>query len=166
MAVAHLTVAGAAEAILAGAVVAYLQRANLPLLRVNHPGIPVDVTAAGAAARRRRRTRPFLLAVLAVEVMVVLTPLGLLAPGGAFGEDAPDRLDLAKLHLSAVPTGLNKFNGFWHHTLFDGYGFGGGAHPWVGYLVSALVGVVVIGLVVFVLALVAERLRGADGVRG
>ena len=35
--------------------------------------------------------------------MVLLTPLGLLAPGGAFGEDAPEDLDLGKYGLSAVP---------------------------------------------------------------
>ena len=40
----------------------------------------------------------------------VLTPLGLLAPGGAFGEDAPANLDLAKYHLSAVPNGLAKYS--------------------------------------------------------
>ena len=43
--------------------------------------------------------------------MVVLTPLGLLAPGGAFGEDAPQHLDLQKYDLDAVPNGLRHYAG-------------------------------------------------------
>ncbi|EPD67244.1 MULTISPECIES: cobalt transporter CbiM [unclassified Streptomyces] len=161
MALAHLTVAGAAEAILTGGVVAYLQRANLPLLRLNHPGIPVtaDETAAGG-----RRLRPVTIAAAAVGLMVVLTPLGLLAPGGAFGEDAPEDLDLSKVHLSAVPDGLNKYAGWWHHAIFDGYDFSNDAHPWVGYIISAVVGIAAIGVAIFLLGLVVQRLsrREAD----
>jgi cobalt/nickel transport system permease protein len=161
MALAHLTVAGAAEAILTGGVVAYLQRANLPLLRLNHPGVPV----AGERAERPRRLRPAVAAGVAVGLMAVLSPLGLLAPGGAFGEDAPADLDLSKAHLGAVPTGLNTYAGWWHHAIFDGYDFGGDAHPSVGYLVSALVGIAAIGLAVFLLASAARALsaRRHDG---
>src|SRR5205814_3316289 len=39
MALAHLTIAGAVELALTAGVIAYLQRANLPLLRINHRGI-------------------------------------------------------------------------------------------------------------------------------
>jgi cobalt/nickel transport system permease protein len=151
MMVAHLVVAGFAEAALTGGVLAYLQRANLPLLRLNHP----EVAEQGDAAPRKRR--PFVLAAVAMGVLALLTPVGLLAPGGAFGEDAPKDLDLAKLHLSAIPDGLNKYNGFWHHALFEGYDFGGDAHPWIGYLVSAAVGIAAVGLVVFGLAKLIQR---------
>ncbi len=48
MLLAHLTVAGIVELALTAGVVAYLQRANLPLLRINH----------GAVARHRSRARP------------------------------------------------------------------------------------------------------------
>src|SRR5918911_5496042 len=89
---AHLTVAGTAEGIIAAAVLAYLQRANLPLLQVNHPGVPVDAETAAAEGARRRRLRPGVVAAVAMALMVVLTPLGLLAQGTAFGEDAPDEL--------------------------------------------------------------------------
>jgi cobalt/nickel transport system permease protein len=80
--------------------------------------------------------------------MAVLTPLGLLAPGGAFGEDPPSDLDLRRYHLGAVPDGLARYAGFWHHALFDGYGFGGDAHPVLGYLVSAVIGTAVIAAAV------------------
>jgi cobalt/nickel transport system permease protein len=90
--------------------------------------------------------------------MTVLTPLGLLAPGGAFGEDAPQDLDLGKLGLSAVPEGLNKYTGLWHHAIFNGYDFGGDAHPWLGYLVSALAGIIVVGLVVYFIGKAVQAL--------
>lgn len=151
MMLAHLTVAGAAEAILCGGVVAYLQRADIARLRVNHPGIP---DAAGDTVRQPLRTRvltPARTALAFVTVMVVLSPIGLLAPGGAFGEDAPADLDLKNYGLSAVPKGLEKYNGWWSHTLLNGYGFNSGDHPNIGYIVSAVVGIVVVGIAIFLI---------------
>lgn len=158
MALAHLTVAGLAEAILTGGVVAYLQRANLGLLRVNHPGVPGPDRAG--IPRARHRVRPIALALGAVVVMVVLTPLGLLAPGGAFGEDAPADLDLSALHLSAIPAGLNRYNGLWHHAIFSGYDVTGDAHPMLGYVLSAAVGIVAVGLAVYGIAALVRAVTG------
>jgi cobalt/nickel transport system permease protein len=158
MALAHLTVAGIVEAVLTAGVVTYLQRANLPVLRINHGSVPE--TDADVVPPRRLGWR---WAVVGIGTMLVLTPLGLLAPGGAFGEDAPDDLDLRKYHLDAVPSGLRHYAGFWHNALFDGYGFGNDAHPVLGYVVSALVGiaVVVIGVVAaFVVTRTLRRSRG------
>ncbi|WP_329408113.1 cobalt transporter CbiM [Nocardia vinacea] len=146
---AHLLIAGIAEAALAGGVVAYLQQANIPLLQVNHPGVPVD---AADNAAPKPRLRPGAVALSAMAVLVLLTPLGLLAPGGAFGEDAPQDLDLGDLGLSAVPTGLAKYAGFWNHTLLGDYGFSNGSHTNIGYLVSAVVGIVVVGAAVYLIA--------------
>ena len=89
----------------------------------------------------------------------LLTPIGLLARGTAFGEDAPADLDLHKYHLQSVPDGLARYAGFWHHALFDGYDFSRDAHPVVGYVVSALVGMAVIAAVAFALVAVAARSR-------
>ena len=50
-----------------------------------------------------------------------------------------------------MPSGLNKYNGFWHHTLLGGYDFGSDSHPAVGYLVSAVVGIAVIGAAIFLI---------------
>jgi cobalt/nickel transport system permease protein len=143
MAFAHLTVAGFVEFAITAGVVAYLQRANLPLLRINHPAVPE--TEADKALPRRLGWR---WALIGLGAMVVLSPLGLLAPGGAFGEDAPADLDLGKYGLGAIPAGLEKYNSFWSRSLLGGYGFSSGDHPVLGYLLSALVGIVVIGLVV------------------
>lgn len=152
---AHLVVAGVVEAVLTGGVLAYLQRANLPLLRVNHREAPPPGGFAGATPRRRR-IRPITVAGTAVGIMALLTPLGLLAPGGAFGEAPAGELDLSSVGLSAVPAGLDKYNGLWHHAIFDGYDFGGDAHPWLGYLVSAVVGILVVGVVVYLIGKAVE----------
>ena len=119
MMLAHLTVAGFVEAALTFGIVAYLQRANLPLLHANQ-----------AAARQVRGVW------IGIGALVALTPLGLLAPGGAFGEDAP---------------GL----GFWNHTVLGGYGDG----SVVEYLLSAFVGVAAIAAVA-ALIYAALRRRG------
>ena len=148
MLLAHLAVAGVVESALTVGVVTYLQRANLPILRINHPGVP-------ASADELRPARPlgYRWALVGLAVMALLSPLGLLAPGGAFGEDAPVDLNLHRYHLDAVPQGLADYAGFWHHALFGGYGFAGGSHEYAGYIVSALVGMGVIALAI--LAIVA-----------
>jgi cobalt/nickel transport system permease protein len=165
MAFAHLTVAGLVEAAITGGIVAYLQRANLPLLRVNHPAVP-DTEADGAPPRRLG----WRWALIGLAVMVVLTPLGLLAPGGAFGEDAPGDLDLGRYGLQAIPEGLNRYNSLWSHTLLGGYGFSSGDHPVIAYLLSAVVGIVVVGLAIaavfWLLRLLAQRSSRDDDLRG
>jgi cobalt/nickel transport system permease protein len=101
--------------------------------------------------------------------MAVLTPLGLLAPGTAFGEDAPADLDLKKYKLDAVPSGLRRYAGFWHHAIFDGYDFRHDPHPVVGYLVSAAAGILFVGLVIcagFAAVHLARRRSGNAGGSG
>jgi cobalt/nickel transport system permease protein len=160
MALAHLTVAGAVEFALTFGVIAYLQRANVALLRLNHRHVPVD----GETGEPRRMGWRW--ALVALGTMVALTPLGLLAPGGAFGEAAPTDLDLTKYHLGAVPRGLQHYAGFFHNALFDGYDFKNDAHPTLGYLLSAVVGIGAIALVVAVGYVTARGIgRGRSGPR-
>ena len=142
MALAHLTIAGAVELVLTAGVITYLQRANLPVLRINHPGV-AEVEAGSSPRRLGWRW-----GAISLGVAALLTPLGLLASGGAFGEDAPKDLDLAKYHLQAVPNGLAHYAGFWHNAFFDGYDFSHDKHPALGYVVSALVGIAAIAIVV------------------
>jgi cobalt/nickel transport system permease protein len=121
----------------------------------------VPVHAGDIVPARHGLLTPARVAFGTVALMVVLSPIGLLAPGGAFGEDAPRDLPLGDLGLSAVPTGLARYAGFWSHTLLGGYGFSDGRHTTLGYILSALVGIVAIGLVVFVVAAAVSRLTGA-----
>ncbi len=154
MALAHLTVAGIAEFVVSFGVVAYLQRANVPLLRINHPDVPVTETEL-----ERRRPLTWRHALVLFGILVALTPLGLLAPGTAFGEDAPADL-VSKYHLSAVPQGLQRFSSFWSHALLGGYGFNSGEHPVVGYIVSAVVGCAVITLVLIGVVVLYRAVSG------
>ncbi|HEY2812428.1 MAG TPA: cobalt transporter CbiM [Acidimicrobiales bacterium] len=149
---AHLLVAGVVEAALTVGVVAYLQRANLPVLRINHATIAENDEDIAPPARLGWRW-----AWIGLGTLVVLTPLGLLAPGSAFGEDSPQNLDLQRYHLDAVPRGLAHYGGFWHNALFDGYDFTGDKHPTIGYLVSALFGTAVIGIVLYVSGKALQR---------
>jgi cobalt/nickel transport system permease protein len=141
VALAHLAFAGVVELVLTAGVIAYLQRANVPILRINHPHVAVSDDEL-----ERARPVGWRWALAGLGALAVLTPLGLLAPGRAFGEDPPADLDLRRYHLDTVPRGLAHYAGFWHNAMFDGYDFSHDAHPTVGYLVSALVGSVLIAV--------------------
>jgi cobalt/nickel transport system permease protein len=157
MMLAHLTIAGICEFVATAGIIAYLQRANLPILQINHANVPVTDQEL---VKKRLGWR---WALIGLAVMICLTPLGLLAPGGAFGEDAPASLDLARYHLSAVPSGLNTFSSFWSHAVLGGYGFHGGDHPVIGYLVSALLGILIIAAFCFAFIWVVRRVMGRHG---
>jgi cobalt/nickel transport system permease protein len=161
MALAHLTIAGAAEAALTAGVFAYLARADVRRLVPNHPGIAVH--AGDVVTRPPRRLTPARVAIGFVGALVVLSPLGLLAPGGAFGEASPGDLKLGQLGLQAIPEGLNRYTGFWSHTLLRDYGLSQGQDPTLGYWLSALVGIVVVGLAVFGLGKIVVAISGRRG---
>ena len=154
MAIAHLTVAGFVEFALTAGVVAYLQRAQLPLLRINHPG----VRAAGPSVAALPGWRWAFYGLIA---MMALSPLGLLAPGGAFGEDSPADLNLNEYHLSGVPQGLNDYAGFWSHTVLGGYGFSDGSHEYLGYVLSAFIGALAVAAAIG-LIVAGARFSGRD----
>jgi cobalt/nickel transport system permease protein len=151
---AHLLVAGVVELVLTTGVITYLQRANVPVLRINHAAVPES--EADVPPPRKLRLRGVLIGLAG---MVVLVPLGLLATGTAFGEDGPDQLDLRKYGLEAVPTGLAKYSDWWSHALLPGYDVKGGDHPNVGYYLSAVVGTALIGGVVLGLVKLVQAVR-------
>ena len=156
MALAHLTVAGLAELALTVGVIRFLQRSNVPVLRINHPKVQLDGELPA------RRPLGWRWALVGLGVVVVLTPLGLLAPGGAFGEDRPEDLDLGKYNLRAVPAGLARWSSFWDHTVLRGYGFDSGEHPNLGYIISALVGITAIAVaagIAFLVVRLVGRIR-------
>jgi cobalt/nickel transport system permease protein len=135
---AHLLVAGVVELVLTVGVIGYLQRANVPILRINHP--EVATTDEELAPVRPLGWR---WGLVGLGAMVALTPLGLLAAGRAFGEDAPASLRL------------------WNFSVLDGYGFTGHDHRVVGYVMSALIGTLIIAGLVLVASRVSRLLRRA-----
>ena len=162
---AHLTIAGAAEAIITGGIVAYLQRSN--------PGL-LEATARGPA----REPAPALVGGwfgtrwlwAGLGALMVVSPFGLLAAGIAWGEWGAedftdpairDQITQASGNMAppeSVPQGLAHLSSFWTAPIPD-Y-----APPFMhsesfGYILSAVVGAGLILLVVTGLSWLMRRLR-------
>ena len=135
MVFAHALVASPVEALVTALVVAYLQRTNQPALEfVKKPEIATE--SSGFAKWR------FLWVVLAV--MIVLVPLGLLAPGTAWGEWGAQ--ELTSRGLAFVPQGMAKLSGLWSAPM-SGYDLPALKNSNLGYILSGIVGTIVIGMV-------------------
>ena len=83
-------------------------------------------------------------------ILILLTPLGLLAKGAAWGEWASEEL---AAQIGFIPDGLKRLETFWK-AAFPGYTVLGWGESWqgsVGYILSALVGVGVIVLLTLAL---------------
>ncbi|MDD3854021.1 MAG: PDGLE domain-containing protein [Syntrophomonadaceae bacterium] len=86
---------------------------------------------------------------LVLGTFIILSPLGLLATGTAFGEWGLDELPG---EIGFVPAGLEKFAEIWTLSPLPDYGIPGMDATFIqsagGYILSAIVGVVlVIGIV-------------------
>ena len=142
---AHMTVAGPVEAVVNALVIAYLQNSNPALLELRRK------SDNNASAHLRKY-------IIALVVMAILTPLGLLASGTAWGEGSGEDI---QAQLGFIPSGFQKFSDFWHHTLLPDYGIAGFDQTFwrqtLGYLLSAFVGIVVIGLIAFIIQRLAVK---------
>jgi hypothetical protein len=81
--------------------------------------------------------------------LVILSPLGLLAQGTAFGEWSAD--DLQQM-LGFVPAGLAHDAGLWQYSPLPDYGLAGVNSTLgsiMGYLLSAVIGIVLIVGIVY-----------------
>ncbi len=141
---AHLLVAGPVEALITGLIVGYVQRVQPELLGRHAPG-------TGG--------RAWLPLALGLGVLVVLTPLGLIAQGTPFGEWAPEELGGL---LGYVPRGVAELSGRWPG-LLPGYSIPalaelpGGAV--IGYVISALAGILLVTLAWLILRQLLTRPR-------
>jgi cobalt/nickel transport system permease protein len=118
MMIGHLTIAGLAELVVSAGVVAYLQRAEPSLLKSTAPG----ATSTDSSPAGWRTTRPLW---VALAVLMVLTPLGILAAGSAWGEWSPQDFanGAARQQIAAAsgslappthaPAGLQHLASFW-----------------------------------------------------
>jgi cobalt/nickel transport system permease protein len=84
---------------------------------------------------------------------VILTPLGLLAPGTAWGEWSAKQLE--GMGLALVPLGVRKWEGYWTGLLPDYAVPGLGENA--GYLVSAVAGVALILMIYWILSWLGRR---------
>lgn len=149
MMIGHLTFAGLAELITAGGVVAYLQRSDPSLLKLTAPDAPNldSIEKSGW-----RGTKPLWVGLAA---LMILTPLGLLAAGTAWGEwsardfaDPEMRGQIAaasqnQMPPAAPPEGLAKLSSVWTAPMAD-YAPPFMSSPTFGYILSAMFGIGII----------------------
>jgi len=152
----HLTVAGVAEMMVSGGVVAYLQRAEPKLLRAMAP--EAEARPAGVKA---------LWVVLAI--LVILTPLGILAVGSAWGEwSVDDFLHPETRHQIAAasggeplparpPAGLERLAPLWAAPLAR-YAPSFVSNGSLAYILSAIAGLILIIAVCWSIAFLLRRL--------
>jgi cobalt/nickel transport system permease protein len=146
MMLGHLTFAGLAELFVAGGVVAYLQRTNPALLGQRSTGAKED--ASPVAASGWKTTRPLW---IRLALLMLLTPLGILAAGTAWGEwgakDFSDpqmrqQITVASGQVappSEQPRGLARLSSLWSAP-FPQYAPPFVRHPAFGYVMSAMFG--------------------------
>jgi cobalt/nickel transport system permease protein len=141
MVIPHMVVASVVEGLVTALVVAYLQRANQPLLEVvEKPG-----TLAKASGFGKLRAL-----WIGLGVLIVATPLGLLAPGTAWGEWSSQ--ELAVRGLGFVPEGLAKLESLWGAPLAR-YDLPALGNANLGYVLSAVLGIVLVALVIWLFTL-------------
>ena len=100
-------------------------------------------------ADRPTRVRPAVIGGI-LGALVLLAPLGLLATGTAFAEEAPEELDLGAFGLRSIPAGMARWADAWRHAPFPDYTVAG-LSPTVGYVISAVLGAGLLVAVVFLL---------------
>lgn len=168
MMIGHLTVAGLAELIVTGGLVAYLQRADPALLKLTAPGAASSEAELPPVARKGgwAGTRPLW---VGLALLMLATPLGLLAAGTAWGEwSAGDFSDpTARVQIAAAsgmeapaapPVGLARLASFWTAPL-PGYAPSFMRSEAFGYIMSALIGVSLIILTFLLVSWLWSRSR-------
>jgi cobalt/nickel transport system permease protein len=160
MMIGHLTIAGLAEMFVSAGAVAFLQRSDPALLQAT-----AGLRAGQAPPSRAGALRPLW---VALGTLMILTPLGILAAGSAWGEwvasdyadpAARQQIAASSLHQApppAAPQGLQRLASVWTAP-FARY-----APPYVrsaafGYLLSAMFGVGLVLLGSFGLGMVLRR---------
>jgi cobalt/nickel transport system permease protein len=173
MMIGHLTFAGLAELVLSAGVVAYFQRTNPSLLKPTAPGpLPAGTEARPAPTQGMWGTvRPL---ATALALLLVLTPLGILAAGAAWGEwsardfsDPRTRQEIAAASRNAppplqTPRGLERLCSVWTAP-FPQYAPAFVRWRAVGYALSAMFGSGTIILVLLIAGSLASRGRQPGG---
>jgi cobalt/nickel transport system permease protein len=153
MVIPHMLIASIVEGAVAALAVVYLQRANSSALEM------VDWAAPGAEPMVPGRLRWLWVGLI---VLIVATPLGLLAPGTAWGEWGADQL--GGLGLKFIPQGLQALEGLWGAPMAN-YDLPALGNSSLGYILSALVGIILIGIVTWLftwLFTAARKARTAE----
>jgi len=141
MVIPHALIASVIEGMITALVVVYLARSNPTLLQITSQ--PQVASEAGTLRRLR-----WLWVGLAVLMLIV--PIGLLAPGTAWGEWSAGAI-AQQPGVTAVPQGLQALSNLWNAPL-SGYNAPQLGNSNTGYILSAIVGVILITIVVWLFA--------------
>jgi cobalt/nickel transport system permease protein len=146
MALAHLLIAGPLEGVVTALVVRYLQVGNTGFLSLETSGDPVE-------------GRSYKKLWWGLGALILLSPLGLLAGGTAWGEWALDEIE-AKAGF--IPEGMSRYSESWHSPLPD-YVIPGLEQNFLqsstGYIISALIGLVIIIAITYFFSCIQKKFR-------
>jgi len=150
MMIGHLTIAGLAELVVSAGLVAWLQRSDPALLRHTAPDAPdagEPILPEGESSGMPSAAKLWMVLAL----LLILTPLGMIAVGAAWGEWGPEEfrdpgareaIAGASLHHAPPPqppSGLERLHQLWAAPL-AGYEPAFVQNRWFGYFVSASIG--------------------------
>ena len=133
MMIGHLTIFGLAEAIFTGGMAAFLAKSNQDSLLPHAQNIFI--------AENRKKYSALYASLI---IMIILTPLGLLAEGTAWGEWSPEEIAVLAENgstLGYTPAGL--LDGFSLDVFFPDYAVSGVPEIY-GYILSAVMGAAVL----------------------
>jgi cobalt/nickel transport system permease protein len=149
MVIPHMLVASVVEGLVTALVILYLQKTNKEILSIS-------TNPAAAEAGGFRRLRGFW---VTLAILVFLTPIGLLAPGTAWGEWGSNQL--TQMGLSFIPQGFARLQGLWGAPLAD-YDLPALGNANLGYIISAILGILIIGILAWLLTTAISSGRSSN----
>ncbi len=145
MVIPHILVASVIEGLVTALVIAYLIRVNQGALEMVNKAEVATETSSFAKWRGLW---------IGLAVLIVIAPIGLLAPGTAWGEWGAE--ELTSLGLTFIPKGLEQLSGFWSAPLPD-YDVPALGNANLAYILSALVGILITVLIVWLFSMLVTR---------
>ena len=152
MMISHLLIAAVVEGLATALIILYLQKTNQDIL--TGAIIPQTKSISGIFHRLRGLW-------IGLAVLIVATPIGLLAPGTAWGEWGAE--ELSSLGLGFIPSGLEQLGNLWSAPM-PGYDMPALANPYLAYIISAIVGIIIVAIVTWLLITIisANKLNSGD----
>ncbi|NMC79461.1 MAG: cobalt transporter CbiM [Chloroflexi bacterium] len=145
MVIPHALVASVIEGLVTALVIAYLIRVNQGALETVNKAEVATETSSFTKWRGLW---------IGLAVLIVIAPIGLLAPGTAWGEWGAE--ELTSLGLTFIPKGLEQLSGFWSAPLPD-YDVPALGNANLAYILSALVGILITVLIVWLFSTLVTR---------
>jgi cobalt/nickel transport system permease protein len=163
MLISHMLIFGFVDAAATGFLVSYIMRSDLSIIAVtianSIPTLSAGMGTGGVSTTKASVSRGSVFKRLCalLVVLIILVPLGLLAPGSAFGEWSAAELE--SLFGMTPPAGLTSLENLYSAPL-SGYtvpGAAGFTQLSLAYVLAAIIGVSILGLSLFAFYRVKSR---------